>query len=266
MMLIRTLHRMAAIAGGLLTLLCAGQPAVAASPVMGAYVDNATESPDGGSLANTTTVSLIGVTSLAGWKLTADVAYKAVRGGMPSLAEQRRSGRIVAGSKRKAIYETYGLTDTRISAERSIRLVGKVKLDLLARATMPTGQRGTVRARGRYEAMLDAGLRTKVGRADIWAGAARRFRTAGFDIPGRDINEVYAGASVPVGKRTVLRADYLRSQSPFIGSPVEKSISGGATHTLDSGIAIDFYGSHFNDAYGKGVQVGLSLRMPTASI
>lgn len=266
MSLTRTLSRRIVPTAALLVVVAAGQPAMAANPSVGAYVDNVTESPDGSSLANTTTVSLIGETSVAGWSLTADVAYKAVRGDMPSLAEQRRTGQALNGKNRRTTYQAYGLTDARIKVERSKRLAGKVKLDLMARLTMPTGKRGTVRARGRYEAMVDAGLRTNVGSAEVWAGSARRFRTAGFDVPGRDITELYAGASMPVTRRTSVRADYLRAQSPFIGSPIETSLSCGVTHTLRSGIALDAYGTRFNDSYGRGVQVGLSLRMPTRSL
>lgn len=248
---------------GLVTTLVAWHPAIARKPVVGAYVDNVTESPDGGSLANKTTISLIGGSTLAGWKLTADVAYRAVRGSTPSLAEQQRSGQLTLENQRKSFYELYGLTDTRVSAERSVPLPGKVSLDLLARLTLPSGQRGVDRARGRYEMMLDAGLRTRLVGADIWAGAAHRFRTEGFYVPGRDINEIYAGASRPVAEQTTLRLDYLRAQSPFIGSAQEHSISLGITHTMNSGIAFDFYSSRYNDAYGKGGQAGLSLRMPT---
>ncbi|RYE70511.1 MAG: hypothetical protein EOP17_00450 [Rhizobiaceae bacterium] len=232
---------------------------------IGVYSDNLTESPDGATLANTTSLTMRADVTVRRWNLSVDTAFKVARGMMPSAAEQQRAG-LASTSRRKAFYKTAGLTDLRISAERSIRLLGPFKLDLLTRATLPTGERGIQRARGRYEVLVDAGVSTRIAKTDVWAGTARRFRTTGFYTPGRDIGEFYAGAQRSVGKRTTVRADLLFAQSPWSGEPREYSIAGSLSRELNSGLSLDLSLQAYRDVYGKGFQGGLTLRMPMRSL
>lgn len=241
-----------------------GGPLFKGPVAVGLYADNLTESPDGSTLTTTATWSMMADVTVKRWKLSADVSYKIARGMTPSAAEQQRSG-LTGRSRKGGTFETAGLTDMRISAERSIRLTGKTKLDLLGRATIPTGERGTQRARGRYEMLVDAGVSTKIGKADVWAGAGHRFRSRGFYTPGRDISEFYVGSELPLKGGTTVRADFLSAQSPYRGYAREYSLSGGLSHSLQSGVVLDATLLAFRDAYGKGVQGGLSVRMPMTS-
>lgn len=237
-----------------------------AGPIdLGFYSDNLTESPDGGTLANTTSLTMRADVTVMRWNLSVDAAYKVARGMMPSAAEQQRSG-LASTSRRAAFYRTAGMTDLRISAERSVPLVGRFKLDLLARATLPTGTRGVQRARGRYEMLIDAGISTRVAKADVWAGTGRRFRTQGFYTTGRDIAEFYAGAERPVGRDTKVRADLLLAQSPWRGEPREYSIAGTVSREMRSGAIVDLTVQAYRDVYGKGFQAGLTMRMPMRSL
>lgn len=231
---------------------------------VGLYAGSLTESPDGSSITHTTTWTLLADTTVKHWKLSVDASYKVARGMTPSTAEQERSG--LSGKRgQHAMYRTAGLTDTRVSAERSFPLAGKIKLDLLARATLPTGERGTQRARGRYEMLVDAGLSARVGPADVWLGAGHRFRSAGYYTPGRDITEVYAGTELGLGGGTTVRADFVSAQSPFRGEAQEYSLSTGLSHGLSSNVTLDFTVLAYRDVYGKGVQGGLAVRMPLTS-
>ncbi|MEP7350083.1 MAG: hypothetical protein ABI668_09055 [Sphingorhabdus sp.] len=212
-------------------------------------------------LSKTTALDVSVKSSLKGWDLSMAVSYNRTQGDPRSTVDFRPLASKTPLRPNTESVST-GLTDLKISAERSVPITRKVSLDLLARATLPTGKTSNYLGAGRFEAMLDAGLSTNVAKADIWAGVARRFRTKGFDTPGRDINEFYAGISRTINKKTDIRFDYLLAQSPYRGERAEQTISAGVSRTLKSDARLALSASKISDIYGKRTQATVSVSYP----
>lgn len=155
-----------------------------------------------------------------------------------------------------------GLTDVKISLERSVPLAKSVNVDLLVRATLPTGKKENYLGAGRYELLADVGLSTKMEKATIWAGVARRFRTEGYDEPGRDINELYAGIHYDLDARHALRFDYLRAQSPYAGEKNDRYLSASFIRNLASGASVQMSARQNRDIYGRDRLVMISYSLP----
>lgn len=152
------------------------------------------------------------------------------------------------------------LTSVKIAAERAVPLGHGIKLDLLARATLPTSRTATWLGEGHTELMLDAGLRKNIGRTSVWAGGARRFRNQGFEATGRDVFETYAGMKRQMDSRTTMRVDYVRTQAEYRGDKPDQSASFEISHALKSGATLDFAATHWRGSYYKGGEAAVSLR------
>jgi hypothetical protein len=243
----------------------AAAPAQATTVQIDADFDDFTESPDGETLAKTTVVPIAARTQLDGWDLSMTFSFKHIRGGPSATPEARRvDSETDAVSRPRAV--TSGFTDLKISAEKSLPLAKGVSLNLLARFTLPTGRKSNYLGRGRFEAMLDAGLSRDIGKNSVWIGAARRFRSNGYQTTGRDITEIYAGASRPVGKSTTVRVDFLRAQSPYRLEKMEQSMTLGVSRALKSGATLEFSAQRYRDTYGKGSQGNVTLRWPLSRL
>ncbi|MEP7349313.1 MAG: hypothetical protein ABI668_05085 [Sphingorhabdus sp.] len=226
-----------------------------------ADLDDFTDSSDGKTLTKTTAIDINATGSLKGWDLSMTVSYVHMDAEAASPRDPQLS-REIGDSRYQSGPSTAGLTDVKIAAERSVPLARGVSLDLLARATLPTGKASTYLGRGRFELMLDAGLSTHVGTATIWAGGARRFRSQGYESTGRDVYEVYAGMKRPLGTKATVRVDYVRTQPEYRNQRFEQSTSVGLSRRLKSSATLDISASHYRNAYYKEVQTSVSLRWP----
>lgn len=197
--------------------------------------------------------------SLKGWDLSLTASYvgqsdrhvdrdRALRATIDGRTDQRLG---LAASQ---------LTNVKIAAERAVPLGNGIKLDLLARITLPTSRTATWLREGHTELMLDAGLRKNVGRTSFWAGGARRFRNQGFEATGRDVFEAYAGVKREMGNRTTMRIDYLRTQAEYRGDRPDQSASFEISHVLKSKATLDFSVSHWRGSYYKGGEAVVSLK------
>lgn len=187
------------------------------------------------------------------------VSYVQMDAEAASLRDSQRSA-VISDSRYKYSPSIAGLTDLKIAAERSVPLAHGVSLDLLARATLPTGKTSAYLGRGRFELMLDAGLSTHIGKATIWAGGARRFRSSGYETTGRDVYEVYAGMKRPIGTKSIVRIDYVRTQPEYRHQRFEQSTSVGYSRLLKSGATLDISASHYRNAYYQELQANISVR------
>ena len=236
-------------------------PAQAMTVQVDADIDDYTDSPDGSSLAKTTSVPVAARTQITGWDLSMTLSYVHVQGDQRSNSAARRAAyRNDVRPLNRGI--TTGLTDMKISAERSIPLTRKVSLDLLTRLTLPTGRQSVYLGNGRVEAMTDAGISAKFKKTTLWAGGAKRFRSKGYESTGRDITEFYAGVSRELNDRTTMRVDYLRAQSAFRGEKKDQSLTFRISRNLKSGATVEFATTQYNDVFGSSTQGGVTLRWP----
>jgi len=195
---------------------------------------------------------------LAGWDLSMTIATANGDGLAGSDANTRR--RAVQGDPISTQRAARGLTDVRISAERSVQIGKKISLDLLARATAPTGRVSRGLGDGRKELMLDAGLSGDVGKLSLWAGGARRLRSAvQTGISGRDITEIYGGASLDLGTSGEVRLDYVRGGIEYRGYPRSARYSAEYRKPLSQIHSVTAFVTQDNGAWGKDTRAGISL-------
>lgn len=216
------------------------------------------DSPTGASLSRTI-VTPIGVdTRLAGWDLSMTIATSNSDG----VATQGADGRRRAYSSEAATSQraARGLTDVRITAERSVQISKKISLDLLARATLPTGRVSRGLGDGRKELMLDAGLSADIGKLSVWAGGARRIRDSVHEaVSGRDINEVYAGTRLELRGSAELRLDYLRSSKEYRGYARAERFSASYQKSLSRVHALSAFVAQDNGPWGKDTRAGVTM-------
>ena len=223
-------------------------------------VNNYVQLPDGFGLVDTTSVNLGFGLDLHGWNVSIDQA--AALNLQSTASAPRVSYRGLGASPTRVS----GLRDLRVSATRSVGLGRGIKLDLLARATLPTGKPHVLLGGGRTEALLDAGLRRDFAGATVWLGGARRFRKPSLMSTGRDINEFYAGVMRPVDDQSSVRLDYLLGQSEVAGGRLTRNLSFGYTRDFDGLGSIEFNASSYRDAFVESAQGLLSVRLPTDTV
>lgn len=232
----------------------------AAAKNLQANVNNYSRLPGGMGLVDTLSVNLNYGMDLGGWNVAID--QSAALNVQAVLAGPRVGYRGLGESPRLVT----GLTDLRVSATRSIGLGRGVQLDLLARATLPTGRSHLLFGAGRKEAMLDAGLRRDIAGATVWFGGARRFRKESAFTTGRDINEFYAGIVRPLDDQSSVRLDYLLAESEYAGGRPTSSLSLGFSRDFDGLGSIELNASSFKDAWVGSKQGLVSVRVPTKTI
>jgi hypothetical protein len=225
-----------------------------------ASVNNYAQLPDGFGLVDTTSVNLGYGLDLHGWNVAIDQAAALNQQSVGSAPRVSYRG---LGRSPKRVS---GLRDLRVSATRTVGIGRGIKLDFLARATLPTGKPHVLLGGGRTEVLLDAGLRRDVAGATVWLGAARRFRKTSLMSTGRDINEFYAGAIRPIDDQSNVRLDYLLGQSEVAGGRLTRNLSFGYTRDLDGLGSIEFNASSYRDAFVESSQGLLSVRVPTDTI
>ena len=251
----RTLETAAIIA---VALLANAAPATAKN--LQASINNSSRLPGGVGLVDTVSVDLNYGADVLGWNVAVD--QSAVVNLQSAVATPRVSYRGLGNSPRV----TTGLRDLRVSATRTVGLGRGVQLDLLARATLPTGRSHVLFGAGRKEVMLDAGLRKDFNWASVWLGGARRFRAPSLLSSGRDINELYAGVMRPIDEQSSVRLDYLLGQSEVEGGRPTTSLSLGYSRDFDGFGSLELNASTFRDAYVENTQGLLSVRVPTKTI
>lgn len=251
-------HYLAKASIATVALLACAAPATAKN--LQASVNNSSRLPGGVGLVDTVSVDVSYGMDLQGWNVTVD--QSAAMNVQSAIATPRVSYRGLGDSPRVMT----GLRDLRVSATRSIGLGRGVQLDLLARATLPTGKSDILFGAGRKEAMLDAGLRRDFAGATVWLGGARRFRKASFLYSGRDINEFYAGVLRPIDDQSSVRLDYLIGQSEIAGGRPTTNLSLGYSRDFDGFGSLELNASTFRDAWVENTQGLLSVRVPTKTI
>lgn len=245
-------HDLAKAAIAAAALLACATPATAKN--LQASVNNASRLPGGVGLVDTTSIDVSYGMNVQGWDVSVEqsAAMNAPRVAYRGLGETPRA--------------TTGLRDLRISATRSVPLGGGVQLDLLARATLPTGKANILFGAGRKEVMLDAGLRRDFAGATVWLGGARRFRKSTLLNSGRDINEFYAGILRPIDDQSSIRLDYLLGQSEVQGGRLTSNLSLGYSRDFEGFGSLELNASSSRDAWTENKQGLLSVRVPTSTI
>lgn len=231
----------------------------AAAQDLQANLSNYSRLPDGYGLVGTVAVDLAYGMSVEGW----DIAV-----------EQSAALNMEAGTAPRVSYRGLGdmprpvggLNDLRISATRSIPLGHGIQLDLLGRATLPTGKSHILFGAGRTEALLDAGLRKDFAGATVWLGGARRFRRASALTLGRDVNEFYAGVLKPIDDQSSVRVDYLLAGSEFKGGRRTSNLSLALSREVGELGSLELNASRYRDAWIESTQGLLSVRVPTRTI
>lgn len=248
------LHRMAVALGAALAF---ASPAAAQD--LQANLSNYVRLPDGHGLVGTVAVDLAYGMSVEGWDIA--VEQSAVLNVEASTAP-RVSYRGLGDSPRPV----GGLHDLRISATRSIPLPHGVQLDLLGRATLPTGKSHLLFGAGRTEALLDAGLRKDFAGLTVWLGGARRFRRASVFTLGRDVNEFYAGVLKPIDDQSSVRLDYLLAGSELQGGRRTSNLSLALSRDFGELGFLELNASRYRDSWVESTQGLLSVRVPTRTI
>ena len=251
-------HNLAKAAIATAALLACAAPATAKN--LQASVNNSTRLPGGVGLVDTASVDVSYGMNVRGWDVS--VEQSATLDVQSAIASPRVAYRGLGDSPRV----TKGLRDLRVSATRSVPLGRGVQLDLLARATLPTGRPNVLLGTGRKEAMLDAGLRRDFAGATVWLGGARRFRQSSLLYSGRDINEFYAGVLRPIDDQSSIRLDYLLGQSEVDGGRLTSNLSLGYSRDFDGFGSLELSAGRYRDAWVDNTQGLLSVRVPTKTI
>lgn len=225
-----------------------------------ASTSNSSRLPGGVGLVDTTSVNVSYGLQVQGWDVTVD--QSAAMNVQSSIPTPRVAYRGLGEPPRRLT----GLRDLRVSASRSVSLGRGVQLDLLARATLPTGKPHVLLGGGKKEIMLDAGLRRDIAGATFWLGGARRFRRSSLLFSGRDINEFYAGVLRPIDDQSSVRFDYLLGQSEVVGGRATSSLSFGYTRDFDGLGSLELNATNYRDAWVESTQGLLSLKVPTSTI
>lgn len=152
------------------------------------------------------------------------------------------------------------VTDMRISVRRSFGLTQTLFVDALARAELPTGNAYVGLGRGRTEFMTDLGLRFEKKRLSIWGGAARKFNLKTAWSSGRDVNELYGGWNISLGKAQNLRMDFVKTGRREYYLPREQSLSFEFNKDISSRKRIAVYAGEYRGPWGNDINAGATLR------
>lgn len=153
------------------------------------------------------------------------------------------------------------VTDVRLTARRTFSISPKFFLDTLVRAEMPTGNVQAGLGRGRAEFMADLGVRSEIGTFSLWMGGARKINRKTTWSPGKDVNEVYAGASVRVNRSSDFRIDFVSTQKRASYLNREQSISAEYSKAVGKGKRVAVYAGRYRGTWGNDLSAGATLRL-----
>ncbi|MVZ96136.1 hypothetical protein EUU23_00275 [Sphingorhabdus sp. IMCC26285] len=195
---------------------------------------------------------------LAGFELELDTSI--VREARPPIVQSSNVEAIPGSMKSVATSRPSRVTDVRVSVRRSFTVTKSFFIDTLARAELPTGNIYARLGRGRTEFMADLGVRAETKHGSIWAGAARKFNLKTQWSTGRDVNEVYGGWNLPIGKSQNLRMDFVKTGKREYYLPKEQSLSFEFNKDISHKKRIAVYAGRYKGPWGNDVNVGGTLR------
>lgn len=195
---------------------------------------------------------------LAGFELEIDTSI--VREVRPPILQASNVEAVPGSMKAISSSRPSRLTDLRISVRRSLGITKNLYVDTLVRAELPTGNVYAGLGRGRAELMADVGVRAETGKVSLWAGAARRFNLRTSWSSGRDVNEIYGGWNMPLGKSQNLRMDFVKTEKREYYLPREQSLSFEFNKNISSKKRIAIYAGQYKGPWGKDFNVGGTLR------
>jgi hypothetical protein len=195
---------------------------------------------------------------LAGFELELDTSI--VREARPPIVQSSNIEAIPGSMKSVAISRPSRVTDVRISVRRSFAVTKNFFVDTLARAELPTGNIYAGLGRGRTEFMADLGVRAETKHGSMWVGAARKFNLKTRWSTGRDVNEVYGGWNLPIGKSQNLRMDFVKTGKREYYLPKEQSLSLELNKDISRKKRIAIYAGRYKGPWGNDVNVGGTLR------
>lgn len=197
-------------------------------------------------------------TEVAGFELEVDTSI--VREARPPILQSSNIEAIPGSVKAVASSRPSRLTDLRISVRRSFAITKNLFVDSLARAELPTGNVYAGLGRGRTEFMADLGVRAETGKLSLWAGAARKFNLKTAWSSGKDVNEIYGGWNMPIGKSQNLRMDFVRTAKRDYYLPREQSLSFEFNKDISSKKRIAVYAGQYKGPWGNDYNAGGTLR------
>lgn len=195
---------------------------------------------------------------LSGFELELDTSI--VREARPPIVQSSNIEAIPGSMKTVATTRPSRVTDVRLSVRRSFAVTKSFFVDTLARAELPTGNTYAGLGRGRTEFMADLGVRLETKQGSAWVGAARKFNLRTRWSTGRDVNEIYGGWNMPVGKSQNLRMDFVKTGKREYYLPREQSLSFEFNKDISRKKRIAVYAGRYKGPWGNDVNVGGTLR------